>query len=474
MTTSSRRSQDALGGLSAHSRSSHAKDEFCSVTVRKENPKEKAGIRLEQEADGRVRVSNIASNGLFAASEVEIGDIVLSINGKRLSRGEGTEVLVEVVNRAKEKVTVVVKKTSIKPRNKEKPTRNPDEITDNNFTNKDSFHYENKVKHNEDGSLNLVYTQADDKPKQKQDATTISATKDNEEDDGGLVLAVHNKLLFVSEMASASIFQGTSLEVGDRVVSINDMNFRNYADAAYAQNILKKAKTAVTLVVEKGTAGFKKPTKSKLNKTAARKNKKPKDGVSDSDLSSTAESTSSLEDQNETLPLKKSKYKEVVITAPKSFSKQEVGLEFAKRGNNLVVNQIKPKSIFINSSLEQGDIVISVNDVNLRHTADQNLARIACFEAKESVSLLVLKVESKYTEMEFNLDQSSTNLTWQWAVRIQAAQQLTIIALHTIRDVTRRDDTSISINLLSLRFKKKDTTKPTLIHACFYPTPFAT
>lgn len=110
---------------STHKQSSHGKNEFVSVTVRKEDPKEKAGIRLEAEATGRVRVVNIAKNGLFANSDVEIGDIVLSINGKRLQKGEGPEELIEVIARAKSKVTVVVKKTNVKQTVPEVTPRDP-------------------------------------------------------------------------------------------------------------------------------------------------------------------------------------------------------------------------------------------------------------------------------------------------------------------------------------------------------------
>jgi C-terminal processing protease CtpA/Prc len=384
-------------------RSSHTKDNFCSVTVRKSDPKQKAGIRLEQETDGRIRVSNIASNGLFADSEIEIGDIVLSINSKRLTAGQGPEDLVDVIRNAKTKVTVVVKKTNMEPRKEAPVKKNPDEISDNNTVRRDSY-YTGKTKHKRDGSISLKYTDADDKKAaQTTDVTTISATKAIENEDAGLVFAIHNKMLFLSEMAADSIFQDTSLEVGDRVLSINDMNFRGYADAAQAQTIVKKAKKAVTVIVEKGVAGFQKPRKSILGK-------KKQPIVSDDD-SSVTQSLSSTEDQ--VFALKTIKYTEVVIAAPKAFAKQEVGLEFEQKNGHVCVYKIKPNSIFLSTSLEVGDRVLSVNDVDFLRTPDKNLARTTCQESRETVSLLVLKDESKYTQHEFNLDASSTNLTWQ-------------------------------------------------------------
>jgi predicted metalloprotease with PDZ domain len=103
----------------------------------------------------------------------------------------------------------------------------------------------------------------------------------------------------------------------------------------------------------------------------------------------------------------------VVIAAPKAFAKQEVGLEFERKSGHVCVYKIKPNSIFLATSLKVGDRVLSINDVDFLHKQDKNLALVTCQQSKEYVSLLVLKDESKYTQHEFNLDESSTNLTWQ-------------------------------------------------------------
>ena len=172
---SRRTSKDLLGGSnSTHNRSSHAKDEFTSVTVRKSDPSEKAGIRLAMEENGRVRVTNIAQNGLFYDSEIEVGDIVLSINGKRLRAGEGPEALINVISTAKATVTVVVKKTSMKPRKSVQPL-DPKEIEDNNR--RSGSLYLGKARHNEDGSLKLAYD-GDKDPRNDNESMIISASKD--------------------------------------------------------------------------------------------------------------------------------------------------------------------------------------------------------------------------------------------------------------------------------------------------------
>merc|ERR1740133_942381 len=72
---------------------------LVSITVRKDNPKAKAGIKLIQDRNGQVTVKNIASNGLFGNTELEVGDIILSVNRKRLSDGEGPDLLMKWVHK---------------------------------------------------------------------------------------------------------------------------------------------------------------------------------------------------------------------------------------------------------------------------------------------------------------------------------------------------------------------------------------
>lgn len=429
---------------STHKQSSHGKNEFVSVTVRKEDPKEKAGIRLEAEATGRVRVVNIAKNGLFANSDVEIGDIVLSINGKRLQKGEGPEELIEVIARAKSKVTVVVKKTNVKQTVPEVTPRDPSKLRDNNITQTDTF-YMGQSRHNEDGSLAFITSKQTEAPKKKTKSVTISANKEDQkgsdiDETGGLTLVVQNKMLFVGDMKKDSIFSSTALAVGDRVLSINDCNFRGYADANLASRMVLKANNAVTIVVEKGVEGFtpisgtgvvlpkgsnSKPKRS--SKTGSRLS--GKSGHSRSvatDLSSDLDSTDSISGESyeedefgeEELELgaltNKSKYREVVIAAPKEFSTQEVGVLFEQRKNKqLLVERIQPGSIFLNTSLEVGDIVLEVNGVDYRHKPDKNHAWKTCKMTKETVTMLVLKRDASYAQQEFDLDSSSTNLEWQ-------------------------------------------------------------
>lgn len=444
--------------LSSHSkRSSHGKDEFLSVTVRKDDPSQKAGIMLESEANGRIRVTNIAKNGLFAGSEIEIGDVVLSINGKRLAKGEGPEVLVDVIKKAESKVTVVVKKIGMAPRVPEKPKKDISKVMDNNVKQKDSY-YAGQSKHKEDGSLAFGADAETTTAAKPVIACTISANKEDQRGDeidntAGISFVVQRKILFICAIAKDSVFTATDLAVGDRVLSINDCNFRAYADANLASKMVTRAANAVTLVVEKGVEGFtplpnteavlednrsKTPTRRRRSRDGRRstsaskrtssKEAKPlrrmlKNTDGKAEVSSDLESTDSIsagsfeEDDIVAelgLPLSRSDYKEVVIAAPKSFSAQDVGVTFSsKKKRYIVVKSIEPTSIFAKTSLEPGDIILEINDVDFRGVSDKMEAMKTCRKTKETVTMLVLKEDANFKQQEFNLDESSSNLEWQ-------------------------------------------------------------
>lgn len=90
-------------------------DDLVSVTVRKNSLAQKAGVSLV-ERKGRVFVTNVTENGLFHGTEIEVGDVVLSINGKRLQKDEGAKAIIKHISKAKTTVTMVVKKANRKAR----------------------------------------------------------------------------------------------------------------------------------------------------------------------------------------------------------------------------------------------------------------------------------------------------------------------------------------------------------------------
>ena len=410
--------KDSLGS-SSHHRSTHSKNEFMSVTVRKEDPKEKTGIRLGMEDTGRVCVTNIATNGIFHESEVEVGDIVLSINGKRLQPGEGPEDLIDVISKARVKVTVVVKKPNIAPRKVEKPVEpKPKGVEDNNLKSRKS--YTGKAHINADGSLKVGGVDKDQEAAEEQ--MVISAQKEHIEADVGVVFEVQDSKLFVSKIKKTGIFPNTQLAVGDRVVSINDMSFRGYVDAKYALLMTKKAEQSVTIVVEKGHQGFKAPPgtkklqlESKPKRSSSRVSQSSSGGEEDS---STSSCSSFGNEEDDILSLKNGEPKltEAVISAPKKFASEEVGVSIREKHGMLFVEKIAADSIFSKSSLSIGDRVMSINDKSFMHRPDSNVAKSTMRKAKEAVSLVVQQKGHEvdvFQETAFDLDGSSNNLVWQ-------------------------------------------------------------
>ena len=92
--------------------------ELVSVTVRKERPDQKAGISLKETPDHQkegvvvVYVTKVDPKGLFGETAINVGDKILSINGKKLKDGQGAKHIIKIINKAKATVTLVVKKGS--------------------------------------------------------------------------------------------------------------------------------------------------------------------------------------------------------------------------------------------------------------------------------------------------------------------------------------------------------------------------
>merc|ERR1712241_527974 len=119
---------------------------------------------------------------------------------------------------------------------------------------------------------------------EKHAIAEIDGTK-NKNENVGLVLEIRNKdQLVVKDILPTSIFaaseatcnENVELNIGDRILCINDMSFRQFADVEYAYQILNKAKIVITLVVEKQ----KKKKKKKQKSTSSTSEKIPKSSYS--------------------------------------------------------------------------------------------------------------------------------------------------------------------------------------------------
>merc|ERR1712107_433996 len=102
------------------------------------------------------------------------------------------------------------------------------------------------------------------------ETVTFTAEQRKNVDHAGLVFEIRNKdQLIVKDILPTSIFAKASatsdesikLEIGDRILCVNEMNFRQFADVEYAYQIIRKSKVMVTLVVEKLAQKLKKKKK---------------------------------------------------------------------------------------------------------------------------------------------------------------------------------------------------------------------
>ena len=92
---------------------------------------------------------------------------------------------------------------------------------------------------------------SDDKPQIPIVANKLFAGQDI-----GLRFKDLDNRIFVSAVAVDSIFKGTDLELGDRVVGVCGMDFMSYGDSAYALQVAAKSTNEVSLVLEKDHTAF--------------------------------------------------------------------------------------------------------------------------------------------------------------------------------------------------------------------------
>ncbi|CAJ1934624.1 unnamed protein product [Cylindrotheca closterium] len=225
-----------------------AKQGMISVTLTKKSPDQKFGVDLKQDKDGTVFVKKISKSGLFHGSELEVEDKILSINGKRITKRQTlVEYMEETVdNETIEKITIVAKKPSAWGKS---PTPDGEKKV-----------FKKEIKLNPDGTP-IPYELADGMgDEEEKEQIMIKATKGKDGQDVGVAFTKVGDKLFVCGISADSIFHpskntggGPQLEFGDRVASVNDTNFMNYADAAFATKLLgKKSAKECVLYVEKG------------------------------------------------------------------------------------------------------------------------------------------------------------------------------------------------------------------------------
>merc|ERR1712196_470700 len=102
----------------------------------------------------------------------------------------------------------------------------------------------------------------------------------------GLEMEVRDEKLIVKDIEPKSVFAKTELEIGDAILSVNDMCFRRYPDAEYAARAMKKARVTVTLAVEKSDGGSTATGKGVGKKRSKRRSSSPSSSSSSTESSS--------------------------------------------------------------------------------------------------------------------------------------------------------------------------------------------
>lgn len=81
--------------------------DVITVTVGKSNPKQDAGLKVEQGTNGKYYVRKVPSSGLFAKTPVIAGDKILELNGKDSKEFENVNEMKKMI-RDEERITIVV------------------------------------------------------------------------------------------------------------------------------------------------------------------------------------------------------------------------------------------------------------------------------------------------------------------------------------------------------------------------------
>ena len=258
----------------------HKADDLVSVTFRRVSNDHKLGLTLVDK-EGRVLVTEIEKDGIFYGSELNVGDEVKSVNGRRFRNAE-----LEAGNRFKSQIrksqaksgqprtivldeyddwegniTLVIKKGDRKamkgvrslPPAQRRRRKRQGEIRAGKT-------YRGIVKRNLDGSFNCLEGHESWKVENTEDIEEeiIKAIKESVKQDTGITLKQIDNKIFVSAIAGDSIFLDSDpeLEIGDRIVEVNGMSFHDYGDCKYAMKVINKATGVLTLLVERGHDGY--------------------------------------------------------------------------------------------------------------------------------------------------------------------------------------------------------------------------
>eukprot|EP00538_Stauroneis_constricta_P011289 CAMPEP_0119562282 /NCGR_PEP_ID=MMETSP1352-20130426/19963_1 /TAXON_ID=265584 /ORGANISM="Stauroneis constricta, Strain CCMP1120" /LENGTH=623 /DNA_ID=CAMNT_0007610643 /DNA_START=40 /DNA_END=1911 /DNA_ORIENTATION=- len=387
-------------------KTTHTADDLISVTVRKDedNQGKKAGIALV-ERKGAILVTKIAPDGLFHNTDVGVGDVVLSLNGKRIRKNQAPADIVKAITRSKATVTMVIKKAdrkarrgvrSLSPTKQRKMQREKDR----------QKNYKGLRRRNPDGSLKLFNPKDNAWAKESDDydQMTIVATKLFAKQACGVHFQESEGMVFVGHITQDSIFLDTELEVGDRILQINEMNFREYATKIYAKKILERSPDDVELIVEKGrqnlegsmsslqSVNYEEEEEKNMNASFSRKLrilKSPGRKMTESDH----ETDKSDDDgDDDTWTLEDLKHDFLRIRWKHRDPNGESGLKFIRRGGKMYVKSLPENE----RRFTIGDEVLAINRTKARKIMTSESAE-AMIEKSEDDAIILINYDDPRT-----------------------------------------------------------------------------
>ena len=235
---------------------------------------------------------------------------------------------------------------------------------------------------------------------------SVTVRKEYRGQKSGISLVERQGGVYVTAIAEGGLFDGTDVEKGDRILSMNGQRLQ-HGDTV--KNVLKQIATGneltITMVVKKGGndsfggggTGKKKPVRRMFKKDVLRNG----DG-----------SISTIHDPR-CLPRDEEEYDQIPVKATRNFPGQATGVTFVDYDKKVFITHIEVDSIFRSTNLSVGDRVVAVNGMSFMSYADANLATKQSKKEKE-VTIVVEKghpnipkearAELESTEFEFRID----------------------------------------------------------------------
>ncbi|KAL3919830.1 MAG: hypothetical protein SGILL_003555 [Bacillariaceae sp.] len=468
-----------------------------TVTVHKVSQNDKIGIYVgikkyyagASGASGtttttRMVVSRVAPDGKFAGTGVEVGDIVVSINGIDMTERPSSQVAFEIVKSAQDRVTFVVQKqrggggggsgggfggevnnnddaqssiggTTISSVSRVSKNWTLSSTPERNVSRRGAVASELAV--SEDASSSMRRKMMSDGSMVMMKDASISdpiPIKANEswKLSGAIIVVVKMKsstqnpgiglgtketpfgrVLHVADITPTSPFAKTPLNMGDIILSINDVNLEENADVVDAYSALGKSKDEVRVVARKseeslmkfleerksrGKAGIDEKSNSKREvavlpqvsldpvSSVVQERSAPPSSPNGTNPPRLAVSSVPSETPDQTPREKSFEFDEEsygaslngynsskLISIAKSLSHERIGLDLAsvstEWGTLVTVAGITPNSKAAATNLRVGDAILAINGIDFRENADVERAHSVINRARRDVNIAI-------------------------------------------------------------------------------------